>query len=233
MSMGNNWANKIDPDGGTDIIFLGSDGSELDRVVMAGEDIYYQETYSGELQNGLNMASWEQINLNETFASFDASRSPGRFRIDGTLSLMQTFDNGLTRKIDSWPALSGSRRLLPVPNGNDWQLSDFHYRDGRVNAQHSKKDARRVWKNHRMTKDGVGFSIAISPDRHGRSLMRVHPDGNQPGTKGCIGLTCGADRLSAFENTIKPLLSVHGSIRLQVSGSYTGENGGWPIPIKD
>lgn len=121
LSMGNNWIRTIDPDGGStdDVIYLDTDGNEIHRVAMDGPDIYLQETYAGGIQNGLNVGTFERINLTETFASFDAQRSPGRFRVDGALSLMQTFDNGLTRTLDSWSALSGSRRLLPVPNGND------------------------------------------------------------------------------------------------------------------
>jgi len=221
MAMGNNPISRIDPDGGTDIIYLDSDGTEIDRFVMAGEDIYYQANYGDDLSAGLNIGSWEQINLTETFASFDAQRSFG-FRVDGMLSLMQTFDNGLTRTMDSWSAISGSRELLPIPNGDDWQLSNFNYRDERGSRY-----------NDRMIRDGVGFSVNITPDpRYGRSLLRVHPDGNLPGTQGCIGLTCGADRLSTFEDTVKSLLNVHSTIRLQVSGSYNGPDGGWLTPNK-
>ncbi|MCF6297664.1 MAG: hypothetical protein L3J08_06725 [Flavobacteriaceae bacterium] len=63
LSMGNNWINKIDPDGGQteDIIYLDSDGNEINRFVMDGPDIYLQETYSGGIQDGLNVGSFENV----------------------------------------------------------------------------------------------------------------------------------------------------------------------------
>ena len=229
----NNPVKYVDPDGRSpdDIIYLDMDGNEIDRIEWEGDDIYMQETYGEGVKEGLNVGNYEKINITETYATFEGERSPGRDRVDGDLSLKQTFDNGLTRTLDSWPALSGSRNLLPVPNGDDWQLSDFHYRDGRVNKQHPKGDDRRIWQNDAMTKDEVGFSIAITPDRYGRSLMRVHPDGGLPGTRGCIGLKCGSERLTEFENMIRPILDVQGSIRLKVKGSYNGSDRGWSTPI--
>lgn len=83
-----------------------------------------------------------------------------------------------------------------------------------------------------MTKYGHGFSIDITPDpRYGRGLLRIHPDGGVRGTQGCIGLTCDYNGLVDFENRMSDLLGV-GNVRLEVSGSYHGPNGGWPTPKK-
>lgn len=151
------------------------------------------------------------------FVSFDAERLENSFRIDGTLSIIRTWPNQDDFTVDEFTARSGSRRLLPIPNGDDWQLGNLNYRDERGNRY-----------NNRMIRDGVGFSIDITPDpRYGRSLLRVHPDGGAAGTQGCIGLTCNGDRLTVFEETMESLLDVHGTLRLEVSGSYNGPDGGW------
>ncbi len=50
-----------------------------------------------------------------------------------------------------------------------------------------------------MNKDGVGFSFNLNPQfSTNRSLLRIHPDGNNEGTKGCIGLSGDVAQLSAF-----------------------------------
>ena len=39
--------------------------------------------------------------------------------------------------------------------------------------------------------DGWGWSLDITPDfKTERNLLRIHPDGNKPGTLGCIGIKC-------------------------------------------
>lgn len=38
--------------------------------------------------------------------------------------------------------------------------------------------------------DGNGWSLDLD-DKGGRSLLRIHPDGNVPGTLGCVGVVCG------------------------------------------
>ena len=42
-----------------------------------------------------------------------------------------------------------------------------------------------------ICKDGNGWSLDLDPNfRTDRSLLRIHPDGNVPGTEGCIGPDC-------------------------------------------
>jgi hypothetical protein len=41
-----------------------------------------------------------------------------------------------------------------------------------------------------MVRDGVGFSVDLIPQfATFRTDLRIHPDGNVPGTEGCIGIT--------------------------------------------
>ena len=63
--MNNNPIRIIDPDGGSgdDIIYLDSNGNEINRIKMDGPNIYLQETYSGGIQKGINVGIFERINL--------------------------------------------------------------------------------------------------------------------------------------------------------------------------
>src|SRR5919205_245367 len=62
-----------------------------------------------------------------------------------------------------------------------------------------------------MVLEGVGYSFDVDPtdgtQLFGRSLFRIHPDGNPLGTNGCLGVRESADRLRECENHIANLLS--------------------------
>jgi hypothetical protein len=73
-------------------------------------------------------------------------------------------------------ALSGSRHLAPLPAG-------------RHQARHFRARTEKA-----MTRDGVGFSVDLQDqwdpvEKRVRSLLRIHPDGGDPGTLGCVGIT--------------------------------------------
>lgn len=61
LGMGNNPIRMIDKDGGKadDIIYLDSNGKVINRIVQAGPDVFYQETYSHPMKNGANVGSFE------------------------------------------------------------------------------------------------------------------------------------------------------------------------------
>jgi hypothetical protein len=65
-----------------------------------------------------------------------------------------------------------------------------------------------------MVLHGVGFSFDLDETDgtqvYGRSLFRIHPDGNSPGTNGCIGILEERDELRRCENTIARLLRDQG-----------------------
>lgn len=72
-------------------------------------------------------------------------------------------------------ACSGSTRLYPLPAGR-YRASNFRKRTDAA-----------------MVRDGVGFSVDLSDAwdpalGRTRSLLRIHPDGNLPGTQGCVGI---------------------------------------------
>ena len=80
-----------------------------------------------------------------------------------------------------------------------------------------------------MLKDGIGFSIRLTPSfLTGRTDLRIHPDGNVPGTEGCIGLTGSSEELKSFLNIVKPHYDNGGQINLNVNidgnFNYQGAN---------
>lgn len=123
----------------------------------------------------------------------------------GTLTWTDIWSDGRRENSGTYAANSGNRSSMPTPQAEDWNLSNF--RDRSLSS---------------MTRNGVGFSIDITPDpRFGRSLLRIHPDGIQyQGTLGCIGLTGDCNELSDFSNRIRDYLRIHGSMRLRVRGTY-------------
>lgn len=66
-----------------------------------------------------------------------------------------------------------------------------------------------------MVRDGVGFSFALS-DKHDprtgrdRTLLRIHPDGGNAGTLGCMGIVGNAATLRQFRNDMNAELRRNG-----------------------
>jgi len=77
----------------------------------------------------------------------------------------------------SVPATSGPWGKGPLPNGV--------YNGGNLRAPRNKKG---------MTcSDGASWSLNLSPTfQTSRTNLEIHPDGNVPGTLGCIGVSCHA-----------------------------------------
>lgn len=62
--------------------------------------------------------------------------------------------------------------------------------------------------------EGKGWSLDLD-DKDGRSLLRIHPDGNVPGTQGCVGVVCGYHN-EVFNDLQDGLLRNSGEITLEV-----------------
>lgn len=71
-----------------------------------------------------------------------------------------------------------------------------------------------------MILNGVGYSFHLLPTDgtqvFGRSLFRIHPDGNPLGTNGCLGVRENAARLHACESQIAGLLQRVGIFKISV-----------------
>lgn len=62
--------------------------------------------------------------------------------------------------------------------------------------------------------DGKGWSLDLD-DKDDRQLLRIHPDGNVPGTEGCVGVICGYHS-QVYDSLMDGLLRNGGEIELEV-----------------
>ena len=54
-----------------------------------------------------------------------------------------------------------------------------------------RENLRRRTNKAMVCEDGNGWSLDLNPKfKTDRDLLRIHPDGNVPGTEGCIGPDC-------------------------------------------
>jgi hypothetical protein len=132
------------------------------------------------------------IELRETYLEFDGS----------SLDIIDTYSNGTTNVRDSFSAVSGPHGNGAIPSG-EWNTGNVISPTGNVG----------------MSVDGSDFAISLDAnfDLNGRSGFYIHPDGNVPGTLGCVGLNGGANRANEFLNTYTNYYNQHGSMRLIVN----------------
>lgn len=83
----------------------------------------------------------------------------------------------------SVPAVSGSRGKHRLPDG-DYSGSKLRPRIDKAMS----------------CPDGSGWSLNLDPlFKTDRDLLRIHPDGNLPGTLGCIAPACGEDQKTVHD----------------------------------
>ena len=197
----NNPIKLVDPNGeeigdyySFDGTYLGSDGENDNKV--------YQQSEKGDVTFGLGVlkqTSFEYLgDVNETKLEYSGEMQDNGHKSTGNLDVIQIVENN-TFKRASFSAVSGSSRLFTLQNG-EYETNTFRDRT---------KEA--------MVRDGVGFSINLKPTfQTGRFDLRIHPDGNQPGTEGCIGLTGNASTLRDFVKIMRPLYEKNNTINLSV-----------------
>jgi len=164
--------------------------------------VLYVAQSNGGLTASLNYVGMPEQSTGEQYLVYFGNSPEGSLKTIGKLMLFDS--RGVI--INSWSANSGSTTLKPI-NSGAWSLTNARSRT-----------------NIRMVRDGVGFSVDIGPDPFlGRSLLRIHPDGNRngnwwlnDGTAGCIGLTGNAAELNEFYNMMSNYLETHGGMELYV-----------------
>ncbi|HEY4108073.1 SpvB/TcaC N-terminal domain-containing protein [Puia sp.] len=168
---------------------------------------------SGDKATGNHTISFGTGELNMDFTGHaNANRSA---QADGSLNVNAMFDDGSSVRIASYQAVGG-------PYGNGAPENGLYKAN---NVQDRGPASARP--NVGMTRDGVGFSMDLNPQfPTGRTLERIHPDGNTPGTKGCIGLQVDAGRLTEFRNTMSSYLRTHRSIKVNVNIRGNPNNNG-------
>ena len=134
---------------------------------------------------------------------------------DVTIKVTATFKSGTYRVIgDGFAGVAGGFGNGAPENGS-YTLDNYQDRGPKG------------WYNKGMTNDGVGFSYNLNPQFNtGRTLLRMHPDGNKEGTLGCIGVSGGASTLLGLRNNINLVLKYKTSVPTVVSITGNPNNNG-------
>lgn len=223
-----------------DFIVLNMAGSELSRVTAPGQDQYVkvdQKAYenksatfsndnkdyntmltvgalrSDERSTGQTNLISEQTGVGMTVSG---SMRDGNNKIgDVTVGFQANFDNGSSIGLgDTYSGVAGGFGNGAPENG-DYTVNN--YQDRSPNG----------WFSKGMNKDGVGFSFNLNPTfSTGRTDLRLHPDGNNEGTLGCIGLGGNAAQLSTFSTTLQSYLQNGSSVPLNINITNNPNNNG-------
>ena len=211
----------VDPDGKapTDIIVLSMTNKEIARVQAPGADIYVKvneqafNNASSRMSpdnNGYNtMMSIGSLRSQErntgrtdlvseqtgNSLSVTGSMREGRTKIaDVNLTTRVDFDNGSHFSLTSFSGVAGGFGNGAPENGS-YTVSNFQDRSPSG------------WFNKGMNNNGVGFSFNLNPQfSTSRTDLRIHPDGNNEGTLGCLGLSGNATQLSSFSSILQSYL---------------------------
>lgn len=148
--------------------------------------------------------------------SFSGEANPDNLKQgDGRLDVIQKVSNGKEYTRASYDAVGG-----PWGNGSP-ENGDYM-----VNTLQDRGP--NGWYNKGMTKEGIGFSLNLDPQfKTGRSLLRIHPDGNLFGTQGCVGLLCGKNGLIEFRDLMRSTISKQGDIPLNINILNNPNNNGY------
>jgi hypothetical protein len=134
---------------------------------------------------------------------------------DITLKITATFASGAIRVMGGGFTGVAGGFGNGAPENGDYSVSNYQDRSPKG------------WYNKGMNKDGVGFSFNLNPQFNtGRTDLRIHPDGNNEGTLGCIGISGNASTLTVFCTNLRWILMRQPSVPLGISISGNPNNNG-------
>jgi len=230
----------VDPDGRDFIVLSMNKGNqELRRIKMDGEDRYYKvnedafnkasKSFTNDNQDYNTMLSIGSLRTQERNSdqtgliaeqtgvgvSVSGSMRDGNNLIgDVQVTFQANFDDNSNYAISSYNAVAGGYGNGAPENG-DYTVNNYQDRSPSG------------WYSSGMNRDGVGFSYNLNPQFNtGRSDLRVHPDGNNEGTLGCIGLTGNAQGLTDFRNTLNGYLQNRSSLPVNINITNNPNNNG-------
>lgn len=222
-----------------DIIIQNMKGDEITRVKSSGDDIYIRvdENAFNKASKGFDssvpdyntmLSVWSLRNQEYSTGTTNliAEQTGIGLGIDGSMransntigdvsvSFLIHFDNGGSHAVKSYVGVAGGFGNGAPENGS-YTVNNYQDR------------SKSGWYNKGMNRDGVGFSYNLNPQfKTGRSLLRIHPDGNNEGTLGCIGLSGNAKDLNEFTETLNNYLKNQSSIRVKINIFNNPNNNG-------
>lgn len=135
---------------------------------------------------------------------------------DATIAFVMNFDDGAFVVLDTYEGVAGGYGNGAPENG---EYTTNSYAD---------RGLKSGWYNKGMNHDGVGFSFNLNPRfKTNRSDLRIHPDGNNEGTLGCIGLSGNRDILTIFRDKLKKYLNIKKDIPTKIYIINNPNNANW------
>jgi RHS repeat-associated protein len=230
-----------DPDGmgPEDFIVYSMSGQELRRIEMEGPDIRVKVNeasfnqasarFSNDNQDYNTMLSVGSLRRQEastgatdliaeqtgiSLSITGAMREGNNLLGDVSVTFQANFDDESSLAVESFAGVAGGFGNGAPENG-DYTVNNFQDRSPSG------------WYNSGMNRDGVGFSFNLNPTFNtARSLLRIHPDGNNEGTLGCIGLGGNAETLNRFSTQLQEQIQNNGSVPTNINIDNNPNNNG-------
>lgn len=135
---------------------------------------------------------------------------------DITLAFVMNFDDGTSIVLDTYKGVAGGFGNGAPENGEY------------ITSNYANRGPKSGWYNRGMTRDDVGFSFNLDPQfKTNRSLLRIHPDGNNEGTLGCIGLSGNKEILIQFRDKLRKYLNIQNKIPTKIYIIDNPNNANW------
>jgi RHS repeat-associated protein len=137
---------------------------------------------------------------------------------DVEVKIYLTFGNGKTRFMsESYTAVAGGFGNGAPENG-DYTITNYQDRSPTG------------WYSKGMNNNNIGFSFNLNPSfSTGRTDLRIHPDGNNEGTLGCIGMSGNTTQLTTFRDNLRMVqkyqTTIPGSIDIIGNPNNNGRSG--------
>ncbi len=215
----NNPVKLIDPDGKSYGNFYDMQGKFLYTDGIDDGKIYEVSTMPGFTSdvagNGVPVVNYV-AQVADVKMSYTGSANTDRPAMaEGKLDIIEVGTNGKEYTRMSVDAVGGPYGNGSPPNG------DYSVDNPRKRSESG------------FTSDGVGFSFDLNPKFNTkRTHLRIHPDGNNKGTLGCIGLRSYGEKNLKFYNLLKSEIEKRGSIDLNININGNPNNhGGGVVPL--
>ena len=195
--------NRMDPDGRAD--YYDIDGNHLCNDGVEDKRVF-QQNINGDVVLGGYATPFSYVGDVDKISLLYEGEMISESKSKGELTVTQHVGERQFSK--SFSAISGSSGKTPLYTLQNGEYTCSKY----VNYNPSTVDAAYV-------RHGIGFGISLTPDGWTtfRNGLMIHPDGNLPGTAGCIGLTGTASDLTLFQKMVSPFMSGKNTSPLSVS----------------